>query len=76
MLTAFACTAFVAVLPVLFLVIRSSGVGPVGAGPDTDGGYGGLMLGAGSVVATALLVAACMLTVAIGRRVVRRPSRA
>ncbi|MEJ7635969.1 hypothetical protein [Aeromicrobium sp.] len=74
-LVAFALTAFVALLPV-FYVLLQSGHAPLSYFVDADGGYGGLVLGAGSVVLTASLIGALMLTVAVGRRMVRRPSRA
>ena len=75
-LLAFAFTAFVALVPALFFILQSGGGGPLGRFADADGGYRELVLGAGSVVLTAFLIGALMLTVALGRRVVRRPSRA
>ena len=74
-LLAFAFTAFVALVPVLFVVLRS-GAGPLASARDAEGGYRDLVLGAGSVMLTALLIGALMLTVALGRRMVRRPTRA
>ncbi|KAA1395178.1 hypothetical protein [Aeromicrobium ginsengisoli] len=73
---AFAVTGFVALAPALFLVLQSRHPGPLSLFADDDGGYRGLVLGAGSVVVTASLVGALMLLAAIGRRVLRRPSRA
>ena len=75
-LVAFACTAFVALLPPLFMWLQSGHDGPLAMLADTDGGYRGLVLGAGSVALTASLIGALMLAVALGRRMVRRPSRA
>lgn len=72
---AFACTAVVALAPALFFVLQS-GAGPLASSRDADGGYRDLVLGAGSVMLTALLIGALMLTVALGRRMVRRPTRA
>jgi hypothetical protein len=75
-LLAFAFTAFVALVPALFFLLQSGGGGPLGHLAETDGGYRDLVLGAGSVVLTASLIGALMLTVALGRRMVRRPTRA
>lgn len=75
-LAAFGITAFVALLPALYVGLRSRHTGPLALLTGNEDGYRGVVLGAGSVVLTALLIGACMLTVAIGRRMVRRPSRA
>ena len=75
-LLAFAFTAFVALVPALFFLLQSSGAGPLGFLADANGGYREVVLGAGSAVLTAFLIGALMLTVALGRRMVRRPSRA
>ncbi len=75
-LLAFAFTAFVALVPALFLVLQSGDGGPLGRLGGIEGGYRGFVLGAGSVVLTAFLIGALMLTVALGRRIVRRPTRA
>jgi len=75
-LLAFAFTAFVALAPALFLLLQSGDGAPLGRLGHADGGYRGLVLGAGSVVLTAFLIGALMLTVALGRRIVRRPTRA
>jgi hypothetical protein len=75
-LFAFAATGFVALVPALFLVLQSRHSGPLSLLTDDDGSYGGIVLGAGSVVLTASLIGALMLLVAIGRRMMRRPSRA
>jgi hypothetical protein len=75
-LLAFALTGFVALVPALYLLLQSETGGPLSLFSDADGGYRGLVLGAGSVVLTAFLIGALMLTVAIGRRMVRRPTRA
>lgn len=72
-LMAFALTAFVALVPALFLLLQS---GPLSGRGDAGGAYRALLLGAGSVVLTAFLIGAFMLTVAIGRRMIWRPSRA
>lgn len=71
----FALTAFVALLPVLFLLLESGSV-PWASMSSAAGGYRGLLIGAGSVVAAALLIGAASIMVLVGRRVVRRPSRA
>ena len=75
-LLAFTLTAFVALVPVLFLLLQSGRGGPFSALADTDDGYRGVMLGLGSVLLTAFLIGALMFTVAIGRRVIWRPTRA
>lgn len=75
-LLAFAITAFVALVPALFILLQSGGGGPLRGLGRADGGYRGLVLGTGSVVLTALLIGAFMLTVTLGRRIVRRPTRA
>jgi hypothetical protein len=64
-LAAFALTAFVALVPILFFVLQS------GAGIHDQ-----IVVGVGSAALTAVLIGALMLTVALGRRMVRRPSRA
>ena len=75
-LLAFAFTAIVAVVPVLFVLLDSRSNGTHSLIPDTEGDYRGLVLGAGSLVLTVFLIGAPMLMVAIGRRIVRRPTRA
>ena len=75
-LVAFAITGFVAFLPALVLVLRSRHAGPLDLLVDDSGSYHGFVLGAGSVILTALVIGALMLAVAIGRRMIRRPSRA
>lgn len=75
-LLAFAVTAFVALVPALFLLLQTGHGGPLSIFADADGGYRGLMLGVGSVVLTALVICALMLAVAIGRRMIWRPTRA
>lgn len=75
-LVAFALTGFVALLPLLFVVLQTRHSGPWPMLSDGNGGYRGVVLGIGSVVMTAVLIGALMLLVAIGRRMVRRPSRA
>ncbi|AXT86061.1 hypothetical protein C6I20_13285 [Aeromicrobium sp. A1-2] len=75
-LMAFACTGFVALLPPLFMWLQSGHDGLLSAFADTEGGYGDLVLGAGSVALTASLIGALMFAIALGRRMVRRPSRA
>jgi ascorbate-specific PTS system EIIC-type component UlaA len=75
-LLAFAFTAFVALVPVLYFLLQSGHGGPLSIFADADGGYRGLVLGAGSVALTTSLIGAPMLMVAVGRRMVRRPSRA
>lgn len=75
-LVAFASTAFVALVPALYFVLQSGQAGPLSAFADADGSYHGLVLGTSSVVLTAAMIGALMLTVAVGRRMVRRPTRA
>lgn len=75
-LAAFAITGFVAFLPALFLLLQSRPTGPLSILVGPEGGYRGLVLGAGSVVLTASVTGALVLAVAIGRRMVRRPTRA
>ena len=75
-LLAFAFTAFAALAPALFFLLQSGAGGPLGRLSDSDGGYREIVLGAGSAVFTACLIGALMLTVAFGRRMVRRPTRA
>lgn len=75
-LIAFALTAFVALVPLLYLVLQSGNVAPLSVLADADGGYRGLVLGMWSAVLTASMIGVLMLTVAAGRRMVRRPTRA
>jgi hypothetical protein len=74
-LTAFALTAFVALLPALYFALQSGTGGHVSL-PDANGSFRGVVLGAASVVLTASLIGVLILTVALARRMVRRPSRA
>lgn len=73
-LVAFALTAAVGLVPVLAIVLHSnqSVLGPFSVGD----GYGGLVLGLGSIALAVTLIGLAWLAVAFGRRVVRRPSRA
>jgi hypothetical protein len=73
-LAAFALTVIVGVMPVLAIVLKdnSSTLGPLGV----IEGYGGLVLGLGSIALAMALIGLTWLAVAFGRRVVRRPSRA
>lgn len=73
-LVAFALTAAVGLVPVLAIVLNNnpSVLGPFGVGD----GYGGLVLGLGSIALAVALIGLAWLAVAFGRRVVRRPSRA
>jgi hypothetical protein len=63
-LMAFALTVFVALLPVLYFAL------------DQGGATRGVLLLGGSVALTAAVIAAPVLLVSIGRRLVRRPARA
>lgn len=73
-LVAFALTAAVGLVPVLAIVLNNnpSVLGPFGV----SDGYGGLVLGLGSIALAVALIGLAWLAVAFGRRVVRRPSRA
>ncbi|MEV7398573.1 hypothetical protein [Aeromicrobium sp. NPDC092404] len=75
-LLAFAFTAFVALAPALFFFLQSGASAPLDRVTNADGGYRELVLGTGSAVLTASLIGVLMLTVALGRRMVRRPTRA
>lgn len=75
-LMAFGLTAFVAVLPALFCLLQAGHTGPMSFLDEAGSGYRGLVLGAGSVILTMLVIAALMLVVVVGQRMVRRPSRA
>lgn len=75
-LLAFAFTAFAALAPALFFLMQSGAGGPLGRLADADGGYRELVLGAGSAVLTASLIGALVLAVTLGRRMIRRPTRA
>lgn len=70
-LAAFALTIVVAVLPVAAVLINQ-GPATIGA-PD---GYGGVVLGLGTVLLAMALIGLSRLTVAAKRRSVGRPSRA
>jgi hypothetical protein len=71
-LVAFAITAFVAVTPVLFIFLQTSGVHLFGG---TRGGYGGFVLGVETVALAMVLFGLLSGAVVLGRRVVRRPFR-
>ena len=75
-LLGFSVTAFLALVPLLFIFLESNSL-PVDllADADANGGYGGLVLGYGSVIITMMLVGLAALTITIAGRVVRRPSR-
>lgn len=73
-LLGFGFTAVIALLPILFVLLRVDGA-PVGTLIDAVGGYRGLVLGAGSIITT-LLVGLVTAVVVVARRVVRRPTRA
>ena len=75
-LLAFAFTAFVAVVPALFLALQSGTGGPLLSLTDSAGRYQDIVLAAESAVLTASLIGVLMLTVTLGRRMVRRPTRA
>lgn len=68
-LAGFALTLIVGVAPMLAVVLNHSPV-------SVSGGYGGLVLGLGSIAIALTLIGLSWLTVALGRRVVGRPSRA
>lgn len=70
-LVAFALTIVVAVLPVVAILINNTP-----ATVSTPDGYGGWVLGLGSVVFAAALFGLSRLAVATKRRAVGRPSRA
>ena len=70
-LAAFALTIVVAVLPVAAVLINHA-PGTI----DTPEGYGGVVLGLGTVLLTIALIGLSRLTVAAKRRSVGRPSRA
>ncbi|MBC7631292.1 hypothetical protein [Aeromicrobium sp.] len=74
-LLGFSLTAFIALVPLLFLLLKSNPL-PVQFLADADGGHGRLVLGTGSVIVTMMLVGLIALTVTAASRVVRRPSRA
>ena len=75
-LLAFAFTAFTAFVPAFFVLLQSGHVGPLSLFVDTHGSYRGILLGAGSAILTVAMICGLMLAVVVGRRVVRRPSRA
>lgn len=68
-LAAFGLTIAVGLMPIIAIVLNHN---PFGVGD----GYGGLALGIGSAVVTAVLVGLIWLAVTFGRRLVGRPSRA
>lgn len=69
MLVAFGLTVVIGLLPVLAVVLS-------GTAFSVGGGYSGLVLGLGTVAVMAALIGLSWLAVALGRRVVGRPSRA
>ncbi len=71
----FSMTGFVALLPLLFLVLETRPL-PAGLVADSGGVVGALVLGLVSVVLTTAVVALIALTVVTARRAARRPSRA
>ncbi|MGA8988771.1 MAG: hypothetical protein WB461_12195 [Aeromicrobium sp.] len=73
--SAFALTGFVAVLPPLFWWLQS-GYGVPLSGLDGTGAYRGLLIGAGSVALTALLIGVLVLVVLLRRRMARPSIRA
>jgi hypothetical protein len=74
-LVAFALTAFVALLPALYFALQAEPGGPLSLA-DENGSFRGVVLGAVSAVLAASLIGGLLLTVAIARRMIRRPSRA
>lgn len=70
-LLAFALTIVVAVLPLVAVLVSHTP-----ATFSTPDGYGGLVLGLGTVVFAMALIGLSRLTVAAKRRAVGRPSRA
>lgn len=66
--TAFALTLIVGVAPLLAILLNRNQI-------TIGDGYGGLVLGLGSIVVALTLMSLSWLAVVLGRRVVGRPSR-
>ncbi len=73
MLLAFALTIAVGIAPVFAIALHGKLPGSI-AGALGDG-YGGLVLGLGSIAVAVTLIGFTWLTVVLGRRVTGRPSR-
>lgn len=74
-LVAFALTLFVALLPLLYLILHSGSDGPLPIEAGSDGTQRDVLVALSSAVLTAALIGVSMLLMTIGRRVVRRPAR-